>query len=188
MARDQLMLKGFLGALICSFFLIDGADSQEVIVARETKPEAAKPPLPQLEQTPAPPEEPPSEPPRETPKGSKPREKKSHSKRLTLDEMRMAGARAAERLKNPTPAAPNKPAEAESETVAREAPAVLPTATPAKKETPEEKITSHRSSTRPGKPDSIGAVRPTMMETGRQEPGGTALPKWQAGGEQTPTP
>ena len=181
MSRYQLMLRGFLGALICSFLLIVGTRAQEVIVARETKPEVAKPPAP-------PPEQAPSDSPTETPKESKPREKKSHSKSLTLEEMRVAGARAAERLNSPTSASPTKPVEAESETPAREAPAMLPSATPVKRETHEEKSTSHRSSTRTAKPDPVGAVRPTMMETGRQEPGGTPLPKWQASGEQTPAP
>jgi len=175
------MLRRFFGALLCSFLLIGGMHAQEVIVARETKQEAAKPP-------PQPSEEAPSESPTETPKKSKTREKKSSSKAPTLDEMRMAGARAAERLTNPTPALPTKPAEAESETVAREAPAVLPSATPVKRETREEKSTSRRSSTRSAKPDSVGAIRPTMIETGRQEPDGTPLPKWQTSGEQTPAP
>ena len=181
MSRYQLMLRGFLGTLICSFLLIVGTQAQEVIVARETKPEVAKPPVP-------PPEQAPSDSPTETPKESKPREKKSHSRSLTLEEMRTAGARAAERLNSPTSASPTKPVEAESETLPKEAPANLPSATPVKKETHGEKSTSHRSSTRTAKPDSVGAIRPTMIETGRQEPGGTPLPKWQASGEQTPAP
>jgi hypothetical protein len=171
MSLYQLMLRGFLGALVCSFLLIGGMHAQEVIVARETKPDTAKPPPQPSEQTP-------SESPTETPKmQSKVREKKSSSKTPTLEEMRMAGARAAERLNNPTPSPPTKSAEPESETVAREAPAVLPSATPVKKETREHKSTSHRSSTGSSKPDSVGAIRPTMIETGRQEPDGTPLPK-----------
>ena len=188
MSRYQLMLRGFSGALICGFLLVAGARAQEVIVARETKPEAAKPPPPQLELTPSPPEQAPSESPTPTPKESKPRERKSHSKTMTLEEMRMAGARAAERLNNPPAASPTKSLETESERVAREAPLALPSATPGKKEPREENTTSRRSSTRSGKPDSLGAVRPTMMETGRQEPNSTPLPKWQGSTEQTPAP
>jgi hypothetical protein len=165
------MLRGFLGAVVCSFLLMGGMHAQEVIVARETKPDTAKPPA------------------QEMPKmKSKTREKKSSSKTPTLEEMRMAGARAAERLNNPTPSSPSKPAEPESETIAREAPAVLPTATPAKKESREQKRASHRAAPGTTKPDSVGAIRPTMIETGRQEQDGTPLPKWQTSGEQTPAP
>jgi hypothetical protein len=57
-----------------------------------------------------------------------------------------------------------------------------------KRETHEENSASRRSGTRTAKPDPVGVIRPTMMETGRQEPGGTPLPKWQASGEQTPAP
>ncbi len=176
------MLRGFLGAVVCSFLLMGGMHAQEVIVAHETKPDTAKPPA-------QPTEQPPSESPAEMPKmKSKTREKKSRSKTPTLEEMRMAGARAAERLNNPTPSSPSKPAEPESETIAREAPAVLPTATPAKKESREQKRASHRAAPGTTKPDSVGAIRPTMIETGRQEQDGTPLPKWQTSGEQTPAP
>jgi hypothetical protein len=172
----QRMLRGFLGVLICTFVAIARVHAQEVIVARETKQENAKPPTP-------PPEQIPSEPANETPKKSKSQEKKPGFKSPTLEEMRTAGARAAERLNNPTPSSAARPPEAESET-----PAVSASATPVKKETREQKSTSPRSTPRNSKPDSVGAVRPTMIESGRQEPNGTPLPKWQAGGEQTPAP
>ncbi len=177
------MLRGFLGAVLCSFLLIDGMHAQEVIVARETKPETAKPP-------PEPSEQVPSESPTETPKKSKPREKKSSSRTPTLEEMRMAGARAAERLTSPTPSSSSaaKPAEAESEATTTGASAVLATATPPKKASRGPKSASHHSAPRTVRPESVGAIRPTMIETGRQEPDGTPLPKWQTSGEQTPTP
>ena len=177
------MLRGFLGAVLCSSLLIGGMHAQEVIVARETKPEAAKPP-------PQPSEQAPSESPTETRKKSKTREKKSSSKTPTLEEMRMAGARAAEGLNNPTPSSSSaaKPAEPESEAAATGASVVSATATPAKKESRAQKSVSHRAAPRNARPDSVGAIRPTMIETGRQEPGGTPLPKWQTSGEQTPTP
>ncbi|HEX4653441.1 MAG TPA: hypothetical protein VH227_04260 [Candidatus Udaeobacter sp.] len=177
------MLRGFLGAVLCSFLLIGGIHAQEVIVARETKPEAAKPPPEPSEQTT-------SEPPTEMPKKSKTREKKSNSKTPTLEDMRIAGARAAERLNNPTPSSSSaaKPAEPELDAAATGASAVSATTTPAKKESREQRSASHRAAPRITKPDPIGAIRPTMIETGRQEPGGTPLPKWQANGEQTPAP
>jgi cytoskeletal protein RodZ len=181
MSVYQLMLRGFLGALICSFVVIAHVHPQEVIVARETKPETAKPATPSPEQIP-------SEPPGETPKKSKSRENKASSKSPTLEEMRMSGARAAERLNNPTPSSAVKPAEPESETATTGAPALSATAAPVKKETREQKSASHRSGPRDSKPDSVGAVRPSMIESGRQEPSGTPLPKWQASSEQTPAP
>ncbi|HEX4697261.1 MAG TPA: hypothetical protein VH254_06275 [Candidatus Udaeobacter sp.] len=177
------MLRGFLGAVLCSFLLAVGMHAQEVIVARETKPEAAKPPSEPSEQAP-------SESTTDTPKKSKTHDKKSSSKAPTLEEMRMAGARAAERLNSPTPSTSSvaKPAEPESEAAATGASAVSATATPAKKESHEQKSAAHRSAPRTARPDSVGAIRPTMIETGRQEPAVTALPKWQTSGEQTPAP
>jgi cytoskeletal protein RodZ len=182
------MLRGLLGLIVLGFVVIGRIGAQEVIVARETKPEVAKPPAPQLEQTPSSPEQTTAESPTETPKKTKSRGKKPSSKSPTLDEMRMGGARAAERLNSPATSVAGKPAEAESETSRTGASVASPTATPAKKETREQKSASHRAAPGDSKPDSVGAIRPTMMESGRQEPSGTPLPKWQASGEQTPAP
>src|ERR1044072_2978373 len=82
------MLKRFFPAVLCSIILIGKIHAQEVIVAREKK--AGHP-----EQTPQPPEQVASESPTPTPHKAKSREKKSAPARLTLEEMRAAGARAA---------------------------------------------------------------------------------------------
>ena len=83
--------------LLCSFILVGHTRAQEVIVARETKPEAPKQAAPPPEQTPS--ESATPEPERPKPKSRK----KSASAEPTLEQMRMAGALAAERLNNPSP-------------------------------------------------------------------------------------
>ena len=88
------MLKRFFRAVLCSVILIGKIHAQEVIVAREKKPE-----LPA--QTPQPSEQLASESPTPAPRKSKSREKKSAPARLTLEEMRAAGARAAEGSNEP---------------------------------------------------------------------------------------
>src|SRR5947207_12239363 len=84
-----MMLERFFLAVLCSVILIGKIHAQEVIVAREKKPE-----LPT--QTPQPSEQVTSESTTPAPRKSKSREKKSAPAKLTLEEMRAAGARAAE--------------------------------------------------------------------------------------------
>ena len=156
------MLKRFLPAVFCSVLFFGKIDAQEVIVAHEKKTERAR-------HTPQPYEESTSEsatPSRSTPRKPKPREKKAT---LTLEEMRAAGARAAE--------GPNARTGAQS-TIAREpnveaAPAPNPTVSeppkPSKRETPaEERGSSRASGSRPGKVEETGPIRPTLMESGRE--------------------
>src|SRR5205823_14774000 len=49
----RFMPRGFFSVLLCSFILAGQAEAQEVIVARETKPEAPKQAAPPPEQTPS---------------------------------------------------------------------------------------------------------------------------------------
>ena len=171
------MPRGFFIVLLCSFILVGHLYSQEVIVARETKPEAPKQ-APPPEQTPA--ESATPEPERAKPKSRK----KSASAEPTLEEMRMAGALAAERLSNPNPSPARKSGQSDSEAAARPSPAVPETPRPAKRETRSEQTNApHRPSSRTAKPDTTGAVRPTFMESGRSEPSATPLSKG-----QTPAP
>ena len=86
----RFMPRAFFSVLLYSFILVGQTHAQEVIVARETKPEAPK-------QAPPPPAETPSESP--TPAKPKSRGKRSTSAEPTLEQMRMAGALAAERQK-----------------------------------------------------------------------------------------
>jgi hypothetical protein len=169
------MRTGLFVTLLCGFILVGHTHAQEVIVARETKPQAPK-------QTPPPPEQASSESP--TPEQSKP---KSHSRRSTsaeptLEQMRKAGANAAERLDNPSPSQTNRSTEPDSEAAPKSAPPVLETPRPSKKrETPSEQpSSSRRSGSRPVKPEPVGAVRPTLMESGRSEPSSTPAPKGQS--------
>jgi hypothetical protein len=165
--------------LACSFILIDQLHAQEVIVAREPKPEPPKQAAPPPEQTPA--ESATPQPERPKPKS---RSKRSTSGEPTLEEMRKAGAIAAERLSNPSPSQTRRSGRSEPEAAPTPGPTVPETPRPERKETRSEQTsTSHRSSTRPTKPVPSGAVRPTLMESGRSEPSPTPLPK-----DQTPVP
>jgi len=177
-----IMLKRFLWALLCSVIFVGKIHAQEVIVAREKKPQ---PPT----ETPQPPEQVSSETPTPAPRRSKSLEKKSASATLTLDEMRAAGARAAEGLDTRPVSQPTKTHEADTESAPVPSVTVAETPRPLKRETPVEQ----RGSSGPEKPRStnlegIGPIRPTMIESGRQEPTVSPTPKWQARGEQSPAP
>jgi hypothetical protein len=170
------MPRAFFMVLLYAFILVGHTNAQEVIVARETKPEAPKQAAPPPEQTP-------SE--SATPEQTKPKSrKKSTSAEPTLEQMRMAGALAAERLNNPSPSQARRSGQSDSEAAPTPSLAVPETPRPAKKETrSEETSSSRRPSSRTAKPDASGAVRPTFMESGREQPSTTPLPKG-----QTPAP
>jgi hypothetical protein len=168
------MLKAFFSALICSLVLIGQIHAQEVIVGHEKKPEAPKQAAPSSEQTP-------SESPAPALTKPKSREKKAGSTTLTAEQMRMAGALAAERLENRNSPQPARTGEADSEPSAAELPTVSATPRPLKKEprTGQTSV-SHRPNPRTTKPETIGAIRPTMIESGRQEPSATPSAKVQS--------
>lgn len=167
--------RGFFSVLLCSFILAGQTHAQEVIVARETKPEAPKQAAPPPEQTP-------SESP--TPAKPKSRGKRSTSAEPTLEQMRMAGALAAERLDNPSPSQTRRSGQPDSEAAPTPSPAVPETPRPAKKETRSgQTSTARRPSSRTSKPEATGAVRPTFMESGREQASPSPSPK-----EQTPVP
>jgi hypothetical protein len=173
----RCMSRGFFVVLFCSFALVGQTHGQQVIVARETKPEAPKQAAPPPEQTP-------SE--SATPEQTKPksRGKKSTSPVPTLEQMRMAGALAAERLNNPSPSQVNRSAQSDSEAAPTASPTLSETPRPAKKEArPEQSRTSRPSSSQTTKPEPMGAVRPTFMESGREQPSASPSPKG-----QTPRP
>jgi hypothetical protein len=164
--------------LLCSFILVGHARAQEVIVARETKPEAPKQAAPPPEQTPS--ESATPEPEQPKPKSRK----KSTSAEPTLEQMRMAGALAAERLNNPSPSQTKRSGQSDSEAAPTPRPGVPKTPRPAKKETRSEQTsTTRRPGSRPEKPEASGVVRPTLMEGGREQPSASPLPKG-----QTPAP
>ena len=171
------MLAGFFMVLLCSFMLVGHTRAQEVIVARETKPEAPKQAAPPPDQTP--PESATPEPERPKPKSRK----KSASTEPSLEQMRMAGALAAERL-NPSQSQTKRAGQLDSEAASTPTSAVPEIPRPTKKQIrSEQTTTSRRPSSRTAKPDTSGAVRPTFIESGKSEPSATPLPKG-----QTPAP
>jgi hypothetical protein len=164
--------------LLCSLILVSRLGAQEVIVARETKPEAPKQVAPPPEQTPSESATPQAE--RAKPK---PR-RKSTSAEPTLEEMRKAGALAAERLNSPSPSQKNRSGLSDSEAAQAPIPIVPETPRPARKENRSEQTSaSRRPSSRPARPDASGAVRPTLMESGREQPSASPPSK-----DQTPVP
>jgi len=172
------MPAGFFMVLFCSFMLVGHTRAQEVIVARETKPEAPKQAAPPPDQTP--PESATPEPERPKPKSRK----KSASTEPTLEQMRMSGALAAERLNNPSPSQTKRAGQSDSEAAPTPSSAVPETPRPAKKQTRSEQTsTARRPSSRTEKQGASGVVRPTLMEAGREHPTASPLPKG-----QTPVP
>jgi hypothetical protein len=157
------MLKQFLGALVCSVVFIGKLHAQEVIVAREKKSDVPKPTIPPSEETS-------SETPTPAPH-KKARERKSVPAKLTLEEMRAAGGRAARGSNEPSVPQSTKTHEPDVESVSAPNPTVIETPRPVKKETQ----VDHKSSTSPSKSRStnlegMGPIRPTMMESGREAP------------------
>jgi len=176
------MLRGFFKPLLCSVFLVWQMHAQEVVVPRETKPEAPRQTAPSSEQAP-------SE--SATPARTKPklREKKSAAGAPTLEQMRAAGALAAEGRNDRSVPQSTRTSASRLETAAAPSPAVSQTPTPVKKETRAVQTSeARRSSSRNAKLDAIGPVRPTMIESGREQPSATPSARGAAGGEQTPTP
>jgi hypothetical protein len=168
------MLKGLFRALLCSLVLVGQIHAQEVIVSREIKPETPKQAAPPPEQTPS--ESPAPE--RTKPKS---RGKKSSSSVPTAEEMRMAGALAAERLENRSPPPAARTGGSDSQPAATETPTVSGTPKRVKRETRTGQTSVPRRSSSPvTKPETIGPIRPTMMESGRQEPSATPSAKAEA--------
>jgi len=172
------MLKGFFKQLLCSVFLVGQMiHAQEVVVPHETKPEGPEQAAPSSESEQTPSE---SAAPRRT--KPKPREKKSVAP--TLDQMRAAGALAAEGQNDRSVSQPTRKDTSHSETAAVPRPAVSTTPTPVKREAQvEQKRASRPSTPRSTKLEPIGPIRPTMIESGREQPSTTPSAKGQA-----PTP
>jgi hypothetical protein len=156
------MLKRFFRTTLCSVILIAKMHAQEVIVAREKKTELAT-------QTPQPSEQLASESTTPAPRKSKAREKKSAPARLTLEEMRTAGARAAEGSKDRSVSQSTKTREPDVESAPIPNPTVAETPRPVKRETPVEQMSSSRPSRSRGTNiEGLAPIRPTMMESGRE--------------------
>ena len=165
------MLKRLLRALLCSVIFIGKTHAQEVIVAREKKPEPLRQTPEPRKQPVQPSEELPAETPAPTPRKSKSNAKKSAPATLTLEEMRAAGARAAEGSHDQSGSQPTKTREPDVEHVTVPNPTGAETHTPMKRETPVEQRSSSRAAKpRSTNPEGIGPIRPTMIESGREQP------------------
>ena len=175
------MLKGFFRPLLCSLALVGQMHAQEVVVPRETKQEPPEPSPSSSESEQTPSES--ATPARVKPK---PREKKSVSP--TLEQMRASGALAGEGRSERSVPQPTRTGGSRPEIAATAGRAVSPTATPVKREAHiAQKSTPRPSAPRGTKLEPIGPIRPTMIESGREQPNATPLPKWQRG-EETPGP
>jgi hypothetical protein len=158
------MLKRFFPVVLCSVILIGKMHAQEVVVAREKKPEVPT-------QTPQPSEQLASESPTPAPHKLKSREKKSVPSKLTLEEMRAAGARAAEGSNDRSGSQSTKTRESDVESAPMPNPTVAETHSPVKREAPVEERSSPRPSRSRGTNiEGMGPIRPTMMESGREAP------------------
>jgi hypothetical protein len=158
------MLKRFFRAVLCSLILIGKIHAQEVIVAREKKTEPPR-------RTPEPSVPLASESPTPTPRKSKPREKKSAPSKLTLEEMRAAGARAAGGSNDRSGSQSTKTRELDVESAPMPNPTVAETPRSVKRETPvEQRSSPHPSRSRGTNIEGIGPIRPTMIESGREAP------------------
>jgi len=160
------MREGLPRVLLCVFFIVGEMRAQEVILARETKPIAARrapPPPEQTEQTRSPT-------PAETKRRSRPR--KTDSNEPTLEQMRMAGALAAEgKTSERSVSRRSKTRETISETAAvNEPPVNSPTPRPRKKGRAEESEIPRPTRTRASGAGAIGPVRTTLLESGREAP------------------
>ena len=172
------MWRGFFQPLLCSVVLIGQIHAQEVVVPHETKPEALRQATPSSES-----EQTPSESATPARTKHKPREKTSTAP--TLEQMRESGAFAAEGRNSRSVPQATKSGTSDSETAA----SPRPTATPTKREArlPQKSVSHPSPPPRGTKLEPIGSIRPTMIESGREQPSVTPLPKWQRG-EETPAP
>jgi hypothetical protein len=164
---DGMMLKLFFRTVLCSLIFIGEIRAQEVIVASEKKPEHTA-------QTPPPSEQLTPESPTPAPHKLKSREKKSAPATLTLEEMREAGARAAEGLNDRSGSPSTKTREADVESAPIPNPTVAETPRPVKRQTPvEQRSSPHPARSRGTNIDGMGPIRPTLMESGREAPSPT---------------
>jgi hypothetical protein len=170
------MLKKLSTALLCGLAVVGQMRAQEVVVARETKPDAPEHATRPSERT---------DPESGTSTETKPhvRETKSASAVPTLEQMRMAGALAAERLKGRPLQETSAAGGSSSRTARAETSNALGTAEPVRKETRVEQTSAPRASnSRTTKSEGIAPVRPTMIESGKQEPEASPPAKAEARG------
>jgi hypothetical protein len=176
-----LMLKQFFIALLCGLSVAGQMRAQEVVVAREKKPSASEQAAPVSGRTD-------SESATAMGMETQARKKKSASTMLTVEQMRMAGALAAERQKNQArveQASITGGPSLQSPKTSRGALA----AERQKKQTRLEQPSVPRTpNSQTSKSEAVGPVRPTMIESGKQEPAASDREKTEVRGEQTGAP
>ena len=172
------MLKSSFKPLLCSVFLVGQTiHAQEVVVPHETEPETSEQAAPSSES-----EQTSSE--SATPARAKPKPREKKSAAPTLEQMRAAGALAAGGRSDRSVSQPTSTGAPHSETPAAPSPVVSQTPRPVKREAQiQQKSASRPSTPRSSKLEPIGPVRPTMIESGREQPSATPPAKGQA-----PTP
>jgi hypothetical protein len=166
------MSREFLTALLCGFAITGQICAQEVIVAREAKPNPRVTPVSEGTDS-------------ESETATEVRAKKSAPHALTVEQMRMAGALAAERQKNQTSAEPTSSVPGTSLQAAKSG----ALAAEQKKETRAEKTNASRVSTsQTTKSEAVAPVRPTMIDTEKQESPAAQPAKAEVRGGQTNVP
>ena len=172
------MLREILTALLCSFAIAGQICAQEVVVAHEAKPNPSERVAPVSEKT-----KPESE--TATELKSHVREKKSASITPTIEEMRMAGALAAERQKNQGRVEQASTTGGSGLSAAKTG----ALAVEQKEETRAERTNASRASTsQTTKSETVAPVRPTMIESGKQEPAASHPAKAEVRDGQTNVP
>ena len=178
------MPKRLFTALVCAFAVAGQMRAQEVVVARDAKPNASdRATTTASERADAESVNAPST-------KSQTQKKKSVSTSLTVEQMRKAGALAAEQQKNPARVVQTSTIRTSSSQLAQaEAPKAFRTVEPVKKENRVERASASRASnSRDTKSGAIGPVRPTMIESEKEEPAAPRQEKADAGGGQTSAP
>ena len=162
-------------ALMCGFAILGQIHAQEVEVAHETKTDVSRQRNPESAAA--------------TRTKTKNREKKSASAALTLEQMRMAGALAAERLRNGALRQTKTARESTPQSANTETPKpFVATKSATKEKRIKQQATPRSSNSRTMKPGAIVPVRPTMIESGKQERANSSSAKPEAADDQTSAP
>src|SRR5438270_695380 len=175
------MLKQFFTALLCGLAVAGQMRAQEVVVAREEKPSVvSEQAAPVSERTD-------SESATATRMDTQARKKKSASTVLTVEEMRMAGALAAERQKKQARVEQTNATGGPSRQATKTFEGAL--AEKQKKQVRLEQPSVPRPpKSQTGKSEAVDPVRPTMIESGKQEPAASDREKTEVRGGQAGVP
>ena len=158
------MAKQFFIALLCGLSVAGQMRAQEVVVAREEKPSASE----QVD--------------------TQPRKKKSASTVLTVEQMRMAGALAAERQKDQARVERTSTTGGPSLRAPKTSRGTLAVEKQKKQTRLEQPSVPRAANSQTSKSEAVGPVRPTMIESGTQEPAASHREKTEVRDEQTGAP